>query len=41
MPLRNESYQLQDRETQNSEHQVAHHFVRSPHPHGSPAVVVL
>ena len=25
----------------NSEHQVAHHFVRSLHPHGSPAVVVL
>ena len=41
MPLRNETHQLQDREAQNSEHQMAHHFVRSAHPHGSPAMVIL
>ena len=41
MPLRNETYQLQDREAQNSEHQMAHHFVRPAHPYGAAAVVVL
>src|ERR1019366_7864114 len=41
MPLRNEPYQLQDREAQNSEHQMAHHFVRPAHPYGAAAVFVL
>jgi hypothetical protein len=41
MLLRNETYQLQDREAENSEHQMAHHFFRPPHPDGAAAVVVL
>lgn len=34
-------YQLQDRDAENSEHQMAHHFFRPPQPGGAAAVVVL
>ena len=41
LPLRNQTNQLQDREAENSEHQMAHHLARPAHPHGAAAVVVF
>ena len=40
-PLRNQTEQLQGREAEHPEHQVAHHLGGAAHPHGSAAMVIL